>query len=47
MLKRLEDNDSEDIFSTDDHKNEEDLEERMAGIDLGTAYIYIAVVYSL
>ena len=34
--KWLQDNDSEDIFSTDDHKNEEDLEERMAGIDLGT-----------
>ena len=42
MLKRLEDNDSEDIFSTDDHKKE-DLEERMAGIDLGTVYIYIYI----
>ena len=43
MLKRLEDNDSEDIFSTDDHKNEEDLEEGMAEIDLGTVYIYIYI----
>ena len=48
MLKRLEDNDSEGIFSTDDHKKE-DLEERMAGINLGTVYIYIYIemVYSL